>query len=415
MKITKIILIFITLFSYEYSIKAQKLNVFSSQMDTLVLETKKIKGYGMFPAGAGKLYFKDTVERYDYTVIFPRDISQIKLTTHHIDIKPFEFEWCKKGEFNKTELLKSVLDNKIDTLNLPTKRDNTIAIMSGRKGAELVFIVDENNNKDFRDDSIRIYHKMDWKSTKLIKCKYQVYDGNKMINDSTWVNIGTLGGDELWFFVSNHLETNFSIDNESYQIGIVDEHSSFCFDDPIFALTAQNGVEKDTLLKTELLQKGEYVKLKNTYYQFADISNDGRYITLIKENDFNSKIGTQVGMIAPNFKCKTTTGEFIDSNNIKDKILLANISGCTSTSYDKYNQLLIAYSDKIYILGIESGVSKKIKGKLIDVEDEYNKGLYEKYRRAYSCYDCYLINTDGRIIDKFDIFDWEKNLQGLKK
>lgn len=382
------------------SLKEHPVNHFTSSCDTIVLITEKIKGSDLFPDNAGVIHFFDTTEFYKYPVKFPKNITNIKISYKIIDFKKFNYE----SFHNKASW---------DDLSL---KNNSVCLMSGRMGNDTILIFDENNNKDFSDDSVRLYKKMDWKTTtKLIKSKYIVNNGKEIVEDSTWVNIGTLDGTELWFFVSNHLESSFSIDNNTYQIGVVDEQSQYCFDEPILALISQNGIRKDTLLKTEILKKGEYLKLKDTYYRFDTISNDGKYVTLIKEKDFSSKIGTQVGMIAPSFKCKTTEGEFIDSDNIKEKLLLANISGCTSTSYDKYNQLISAYSDIFYILGIEFGISTKIKGKLVDVEDEYNKDLYEKYRRAYSCYDCYLINTEGRIIDKFDIFSWEKNLQGFKK
>lgn len=417
MKINKIILILPCFIFFEVSVIAQKLNTFFSSSDTLILKTEKIRGYGLFPVGAGQIHFKDTTERYDYTVIFPKNISEIKFSVRYVDIKPFVYDWYKKGESNKEEFLKSVEENKIDTLNLPTIRDNTVAIMSGRNNTERIFIVDENNNKDFRDDSVRLYSKMDWKTTdRLIKCNYNIYNGKEMVVDSSWINIGTLRDNELWFFVSHHLESTFLIDKQMYQIGIVDEQSNFCFDEPILALLSENGINKDTLLKKDLIYKGQYLKLKNNYFRFIDISNDGKFVTLIKEKDFRSKFGIQVGMLAPGFKCKTIDGDTIDSNSLKAKsILIANVSGCSPKSYEKYKQL-IENSGDIYVIGVESGLKNNLGGILIDVEDKYNKDFYDKYRRYYSSYDCFVIDPEGRVSDIFEIWDWEKNIRNrLKK
>jgi len=35
-----------------------KVNYFTSENDTLIIKTEKIKGVGMFPAGAGEIYFE---------------------------------------------------------------------------------------------------------------------------------------------------------------------------------------------------------------------------------------------------------------------------------------------------------------------------------------------------------------------
>jgi hypothetical protein len=135
---------------------------------------------------------------------------------------------------------------------------------------------------------------------------------------------------------------------------------------------------------------------------------------LIKEKNFQGKVGTQVGMMAPGFECKTTAGELVKCDDFKGQLLIANVSGCTPRSYDCYNQLLSAYCTMICILGIENGNIESINGKVIDAGDKFNKDFYDKYRKEYSSYNCYLVNTDGRIINKFEVFDWEVNLSGLK-
>jgi hypothetical protein len=56
-----------------------------------------VKGYGMFSAGAGQINFKDTTESYEYPVIFPNNITEIKLALKHIDIKPFQFQKLKEA------------------------------------------------------------------------------------------------------------------------------------------------------------------------------------------------------------------------------------------------------------------------------------------------------------------------------
>jgi len=244
-----------------------------------------------------------------------------------------------------------------------------------------------------------------------------------MTEDSSWVNIGADGSGQLLFFVAHHLEANFSFDDQSYQIGLVNgaPFIRFCFESPILALTAQPGIKKDTLFEADLLKKGEYLKLKDTYYRFADISNDGKKIFLVKENDFSSKIGTQAGMLAPDFRCKSLDGDSIRFRDYKGKyLLLINVSGCWSkeSSYKCYKDLTEAYKGKLEFLGIDKSpvfLSNNIKdlkltGKFINA-NENNE--IEVFRPEYCSRTCFLINPDGRIIDKFEIFDWKPILEKL--
>ena len=423
MKIVNILIITSLMVVISCSPKKEQANNFTSSSDTLVLTTNKIKGIDLFSAGAGAFHFRDTAEEYDYPVIFPKSISDIKLAWTHIDSKPFQFGSLKKdkSDYIKT-FLKENFPTKIDTLNLPSIKDNSICIMSGRRGKDMVFIVDENNNKDFRDDSVRLFQKIEWRTiSKLIKCKYMIYNGKETVEDSSWMNIGTINDydNDLCFFVSHHLESTFSIDNQNYQIGVIDEQSHFGFDEPVLALISQKGIRKDTLLESELLKKGEYVKLANTYYRFDDISNDGKYITLIKENDFNSKIGTQVGMKAPNFNCHSIDGDSISLNDYKGKyLLLLNVSACWSevSSYTCFMDLTETFKGKLEFLGIDDSSialrnnikDSNISGRFVIAAD--NQIIRRFYRPLICSRTCFLINPNGSIIDKFEIFDWKSNL-----
>jgi peroxiredoxin len=395
-------------------------NHFSSSGDTIILKAEKVKGLGFLPGSAGPITFKDTSEYYLFPVKIPGDISNIKLAWCYIDFKPLFFEDYKKGEFDTVRLITYITEKKIDTLIIPSKKDNFLSILSGQKGNNKLYIVDENNNKDLRDDSIRLYQSMDWRSSnKLICCKYRIFNGEEMVEDSSWVNIGTIGDNELWFFVSHHLESTFSIDNHSFQIEVGDEQSNFCFDDPVMALRSQNGLIKDTLLTDELIKKGEYIKIKNKYYCFYDISNNGRFITLIKENNFKSKIGTQVGMIAPDFNCHSMDDEIISLSDYKGKyLLLINVSSCWSpvSSYECYKDLTETYKGKIEFLGIDNSPSillnnienLNLTGKF--VISDLNKMIQKYYRPVFCSRTCFLINPKGRLINKFEIFDWGKSL-----
>jgi peroxiredoxin len=388
-------------------------NRFSISQDTLYLKAEKVKGRGVFPIHATDLYF-DSTNQSKFQLIFPKNISNIKIEIITIDIKPFCFEQHKSGNFN--EYLCPILFNKnrADTLHFPALKDNSIFIMSGIRGKDSIFIADENNNKDFRDDSIRNFQVFDRYSTiNLIKCKYKIYNGEKMIDDSSWFKIGIDPGDKsILYSTRQYFVSIFSIDSDTYKIGVADDR--FCMDFPILALLPQEGVEKD------FIKQGEYLKLKDSYYCFKDVTNDGRVITLVKEKDFEHKTGTQVGMLAPGFKCRTIDGDSVSLDDYKGKyFLIINVSSCRYpvSPYQCFKDITETYKNKISILGIDNSskfLNKKIRelklsGKFVIKMGE-NESIWQ-YRPDFCSRTCFLINSEGRIIDKFEIRDWESSLK----
>ena len=98
--------------------------------------------------------------------------------------------------------------------------------------------------------------------------------------------------------------------SEAYKIGIIEPRNVLSFSygfQPEIALLSHLGVEKDSLDLYNLAGFGEYLNLNGTHYRFENISNNGDTITLIKDDSFKVKIGTQKGMIAPKFTAITVS------------------------------------------------------------------------------------------------------------
>lgn len=390
---------------------------FSSSEETIVIPTKAHKGGGLFSNLVVPLSFLDTAEQFPYTVVFPDNISDIKRSSRFVDLKAMRYN-------NYTEERKSslqpyihedIVDQKLDTLNCPNREQNYINVMKGLRGSEKVFIVDENNNKDFNDDSVRTYLKIDWYSSRnLIKCKFDIYNGDKVVTDSTWVNIGTLNSSsKLFFGVFEYLTADFSIDDDNFQIGISDEEGGFPYQFPTISLLSNNSKTKDTLLLKDILYRGEFVKLNDAYYRFDNISNSGDYLTLVKEGNFELKIGTQVDMVAPEFECITVNGDTVRSTTLHDRIMvIANSCGCggDQVSTKAYDEISEEFDDKIHILHLDSQIEEGLEGLRLDMEDDFNSDIYDKYRNAYCSRICYVIDEDSRIIDKFPVTSWKTYL-----
>ena len=338
-------------------------NSFSLTTDTLIIRTEKHKDRGPFVSSHVAIQFEAMPEESKKNFILPDDIFELK------------------------------------SVHLPTdyeKEDpDHIDIISGIQENVEVFIVDENNNNNFQDDSIRHIPKLKWHSSEgLIKCKYLISNGEEIVEDSTWIQL-RLDKNVLRFGRKEHLAGKFSIENENYTVRIID---LFTFDftyspSTWISLQSENNTIKDTLLERDILSVGEYLKLGQHYFRFEEITNNGEFITLIKEKDFQSRIGNQVGMIAPEFDCISVSGDTICSSSLNDKVMIiANSCGCGGDieSSEAYFNILKSYGDKIYALRLDSKIDKSLEGFHIDMDHEFNKDLYQKYRNEYCSRTCYL-------------------------
>lgn len=397
--------------------KYDSANHFTLTNDTLYIKTETHKGVGLFEQSVGSLKFEDVSKSFPNEVVFPDKISSIKHAKRFIDIKVWRYNEHSENEKSKLSeyILDDINNNRIDTLNLPSRTQNFIHVMTGIRENENVFILDENNNRDFTDDSVRTIEKIDWETSDgLIKCKFNIYDGERVVVDSTWVAIGRpRENSELSLGVGEHLKADFYIDEDYFQIVVKDSYSGFPYDMPILALLSHNSKSKDSFLIKDNLYLKEYVKLDDNYYRFDRISNSGNYITLIKEGNFENKIGTQIGMIAPEFNSISVVGDTIRSLTLYNrKTVIANSCGCggDQVSTNAFYEINEKYGDMANILHLDSKIENGLEGIHIDMEEKYNEDIYNKYRKTYCSRICYVIDENNRIIDKFMITEWESFL-----
>lgn len=388
MKTVLIFLLTIAIISQGCREKNAELNQFSSSMDTLLIRTTKQKGSGLFTLGVTPAHFRDTTESFPYPVAYPGNISDLKRMQLISDFR--------------------------------TETRNYVDIITGRIDKEQVIIVDENNNKDLRDDSVRVPQAIDWYSEEhLIPFKYSISNKQGIAEDSSWLRIGTLRK-KLWSGRSEHLTANFRIGKEEYKLGMVDYRAGdFTYGESIeLALLAHNTSVKDTLLESDNLKQGEILLLKDNNYRIENISYYGEYLTLIKVDDFDKLIGIQVGMIAPDFTCVSVAGDTIKSSELHDKVLvIANSCGCggDERSTEAYFEILEGIGNKIHLLHLDSKIDRNLEGLHIDMEAGYNKDIYHKYRNMYCSRTCYVVGTNNRILDKFPVTDWDHHLPGVFK
>lgn len=362
-------------------------NEFSSDQDTLIIHTEKQRGLGYFPGGLGSLTFRDIQDSFPHQIKLPEGLTKVERTM----VKPYF------GAENPVYL----------------------NIIKGTLDKERVFIVDQNNNRDLTDDSVRVFSEIIWKTeADLIDVKYQL-EGNGPVR-SSWVKMGEKHGN-LLYGRYEHLKAKILFNQIPYELGAVDTWNTLSFNysyEPEIAVLSEGFQKKDTLKIRDLIKQHEFVKLGETYYRFDSITISGDQIFLVKENNFEKQIGTQVGVIAPEFEGVSTVGDTIRSGNMVGKpIIMSNSCGCggDEKSTQAYFDILQSYGDQMNVLRLDSHIEDDVisAGIHFDMERDDNRSMYNDYRMAYCSRVCYVIGVDRRIIDKFQITDWEENLASL--
>ncbi len=347
--------------------------------DTLVLETRRVPGGGLLHNGMGQLLFSDTVGLFPYPVRYPEGIKELRGSRVAVD--------------------------------LSTKSGDYIDVVTGRREGKEVFVVDQNDNHDFRDDPVRPLLAVDWAADQTIPVRILVPGGDKPYADTSWLRIG-ISRDDVLYGRNEHLTTETAIGGHRYQFGVTDQPSigHFVYGlEPELVVLATDGNARDTVLRQDRVRLGEYVTLVDGYYRFDSITHDGGTITLVLDEHAASAIGNQAGMLAPEFKAVTTAGDTLYGGGASDRpTVIANSCGCGGDveSTQAFQDIRRAYGDKIYALRIDSEIRGQPDGWNVDIENPFNDELYNSFRQTFCSRIGYLLGQDGRILERFDIMQW---------
>jgi hypothetical protein len=369
--------------------------------------------------GICELHFrsKDSLE---FDVKLPSDISEILIACEIVDYDCYRYHLCS-NERRGVLIEENKIGKIVNLLDPHSPEENSVCFLKGIMGKDSIFIIDQNNNKDFRDDPVRRIDNFEINSKdKLIKCHYTIYNGKEYVQNSSWIAFGKWRYPGLFYSANQHYTSTFKLGKSKYEIEMCIDDGRFWFTDPKVALVGVKGSKSDTVLQGEILSLGEYLKVREGIYKIADLTHDGRFLTLVREDHYQDIAGTQIGSIAPVFKCHTTDGDSISSQDYKGSpVLLINISACYSVpgSLEVYRDLADKYGSKLDMVVIDraGGYLKQIEnwnlpGKLVNADTPENSQFAKDYRPDYCSRTCFLIGADGRVVDKFEIFDWEKTL-----
>jgi len=416
----KVALILLLTAVFACSRPAEDIPQFSSNQDTLHIATKLHKGAGRFERVFSSLRFED-IRELSYPLKLPDNLLNIKHASKVVD---YDADWYKRHRHDEglelpPFIMEAILDNTLDTTQLPTEEQNRIDIITGLRDSVQIYIVDENNNQDLTDDSVRLIMPMHWQSNdNLLKSIFHRYDGEKIVKDSSWLKVGTLSSKtKLYLGFAEYVTADFYLDERFYQLGTADFQTSFyTYLEPTIILLNKDSVGRDSVrresLVRETLYPNEFISLNNEYYRIHKVSRFGDYITLVKDKSFSTQTGSQVGIKAPNFTAITTAGDSIISSNMHDKpILIANSCGCggDKKSLNAYYEIEKQYGDRAHVLHIDSGIPEinNNEGIHIDMQDTPNENFYDQFRKAYCSRVCYVIDVNNTVVDKFYITDWK--------
>lgn len=400
---------------------------FDVDSDTLVLETSKARGTGLYKENIHwGLEVEEISDTSKWKDLIPKDIDSPILAYDYIDWTIFSYKNVLSGDSEGiSKFIKENYPENIDTSNIPSWEENTLKVIVGKLNGRDIYIIDTNSNNDFRDDKVRTLVDFNESKMDIVKCYYHRYNGNEMVKDSSWVTI-TSQDEELRISVKHHMVSKINIGNQEYELQVINgpPYLRFGFESPLLGLSMIKGERKDSLLYGERLNINEYVKLENDYYRFDHISRDGRRIRLVKTPDVSHLIGNQEGFIAPNFEAVTIENDSVKLEEYKgERLLLVNLTGCYSPkmSYEYYKDLSEKYLSKLDMIVIDASAytlqqnidDLELKGKFVISKD--NNSIKQNYREDFCSRVCYLIDREGRIEKKFEIMDWESALKNIEK
>ena len=355
--------------------------------DTLVLETSRQKGWGLMMGGVGNLGVKDTAFAFAYPVAYPSELAILGASSQPVDLTNPDLD--------------------------------RIDILIGERNRRNVFIVDENDNQDFRDDPVRTLDSINWKDDQGVPVTFRVQDGDSVYRSNSYMRIGeSLIGTGIGPY--EHLTAEVNVGGTAYRLGISSPGSGdFTYDRHLeLAVIEEDGIPRDTLTRPDYVSMNEYLLLNKIPYRVDSISHSGHRLRLVRDPAYANTFGNQAGMLAPDFTGVTLTGDTLFRDDLTGlPILIANSCACGDDprSAEAIANVRAVYGNELFVLRLDSGPRDPSSGPYFDMEDPFNRDLYDTYREVYCSRVAYLIGRDGRIAERFDIMDWQRTLPGLQE
>ena len=228
---------------------------------------------------------------------------------------------------NTKEVNRLLNENKI-TQELYDSIKTRIYCLTGFKSGMQYYCIDENNNKDFSDDNIKLFDKNiakeifnDYKlkdSFDIKKIEVDKLENGKLYKDTLYLKIypdtkSTTFANETEFQKfqhtlllvgqsSNYLYGEFSISNVKYKVGIDNTSDRGGF----MLFNKKDSVFRRRMGNSYYLS--DTIKISNSYYKIDSLSKNSPKLTLKKLNNLTKEYGFRKGEKSKNFKIEDLEG-----------------------------------------------------------------------------------------------------------
>lgn len=442
------------IFFYCFAFLILTVNFVTAQpSDTLIVKTKRVKGFGPFMRGSAPLSTLDKSNPW-YKAIpnikgIPDSLDQFAFYSHDLDFLQHTYQSYLLGIIPKELFIstKNALSPHISINSLSKEFIKvSIAIAAGvDKYGNMIVVADRNNNYNLSDDKLVTiapilagqnywgrYH-----DGLPIEVEYEYYNVTEIKKERVWIyidydseyyNAGALSSKksiELGIVIAEHQIGAIKIENEEYQIALNNRIRAVYRDDAAIKILKKEGSNQyKPVAKGARINKGGTFQLGSYYYTFEDVSLDGSHITLIKNKAVAEKGGNQVGQKAVDFTSKTVMGEKISLSSYLGKFVYLEFWGTWCSPCIKEIPTLLEINEKysgknFEIIGIakeevggENKLREFIKDKgmswpqIAQIENGEIIGLYAV--RSYPT--SFLIDPDGKILKKNIRADELKNI-----
>ncbi|WP_167613825.1 redoxin domain-containing protein [Maribellus sediminis] len=402
-----------------------------SPSDTLILTTKKHKGYGSFGNKSTFLSESKSDQNSPWNKMMPTykgipdSLKNLKVSLNPVDIGQYVFQSYKAGKVDRSFLVNTFNSWGLDTCSFydqELKSFFSVAIGQNSHN-EWVYVIDKNNNLDFSDD--KLYRlKKETGDLKLnsrtiprqpVSFEYEYFDGKKVLRDSSWVYLFdyfSYGTDYTNF---EYRVANFTFNNIDYEIELKCNvtNRDYSSKSTTLGITKMGEFVKQSLKSKNLLKIGDYLILDKTYFKIEKITYSGDSIYLRRDKNAEKTGGTQLGMKAIDFNSQTLEGEHFKLSDHRGKYVLLDFWGTWCAPCRKELTTLKEASDlfkdyNLVIVGIAKDSKQTLSQYLAtnplpwiqipqhQTEDDSILNLYH----VTSYPTTFLIDPDGKIIDK---------------
>lgn len=355
---------------------------FAQVPDTIIIKTKRIKGFGPFPVGLSFAKTMDSNNTWKNTLPeikgIPNNLEHIMIAIEQTDFMQHTYQLYHSGKISEerfSELKKSWNWNPLEKEYSKDFIKVDLAIVAGYdKNGLLKIKVDKNNNYDLSDDKYftlpdKLPGQNFWgryNDNLPFEITYEYYNGKNIIQNKAWLYIDysplQYNSKEKepnpivlsYAFAEYHLG-EFTVNGIKYFAAIKSDRVTFR-DNYKIKVWNENSEKGDSKFNEGISRNG-FVKIENYYYRFDRASIDGKRIILIKDQSVKEKGGNQVGLKAINFVSKSISGNKIELSKLKGNFVFLDFWGtwCSPCRAEipKLKSIYNQYKDKnLVMIGI---------------------------------------------------------------